>query len=397
MSSSVGSESYIAFVAQDPATPRTIPNSPTLQKVNFTEDSLETNVSTKMSEHIRDDRMIADVNRTGISIGGGYSFEFQFANSGITDPMILAALCCEEWSSIHSVPGSVSIVGAVATASGSTLDLTTGAVVPDNIQDGQTIRLSGSSSNDGFYTLIESETQNIYITTPSLSSDETFGAGVTIDGEMARNGKHYQPFFIERGHTDIDEYFQFMGMALNIMTLEMTDQSDVMGSFDFVGIDSDIKQTAEGSSYVDVPSTNVFSTSIDVAQFSINNTVQESCVVKEMDLQIDNKITPKTGLGVFGACETKAHTISISGNLSAYFESSAMYNRLLNGTAFSVSFVMMDSSGNGYRFTLPRLKLDTDKINVTGKDDDVMDETSYVATADPVTGCAIQVDRFKAL
>lgn len=395
--SATGSESYIAIVKQDPSSPRVIPTNPTMQKVNFTEDSFNTNYKTKTSEHIRDDRMISDVNRTGVEINGGYKFEFQFGNSGETDQFLLASLWCEEWSSIDSVSSVADIEGGIAVASGSTIDLSTATKTPDSITDGQVVRISGSAENDGFYTLKETVTPNVYTTLPALTADETFGNGVTIDGEMARNGKFYQPFFVERGHTDVSEFFHFIGMAINKFSLELKDQTDVMGDFELVGLTSDITQTAVGAVYNDLPSTNVFSTAVDIPQIAIDGVVTESCVVKEMDFTIDNKVTQKTGLGVFGACETKPHSIMLSGSLSAYFESSVMFNRLKNGTPFSVSFVLLDPQGNGYSIKLPKVKLDSDKINVTGKDDDVMDDAAYTSVADPDTKCIIQIDRFKAL
>jgi len=394
-----GSSSYMAIVKASRDNPRAIPTTPTMQKVNFSEDSLQTNIKTKTSNHINDSGMVIDVNRTGVSIEGGYSFEYQFNNSGESDQVLLALMGQEDWSDIHSVAGPVDVSGGAVVASGSLLQLATAATIPDNIVDGQTVRLAGcaNAANNGFYVLTATANANEYTTVPALSIDETLPATATVDGQMARNGRYYQPFFIERGHTDISEYLQFMGMAANMLKLEMKDQSDVTGSYEFIGLDSGIVSAPVGSSYTDQPLTPVFSTSIDIREILIDGVIQETCLVKDMDMEISRGITPKTGLGVFGACSTNMKTLQITGKLTMFFEDSTMLDNLKNGTAFSVAWTFLDTLGNGYRFTLPRVKLSEDKNNVSGSEDDVMDEASYVATRHPATNCAIQIDRFTAL
>jgi len=315
MSSAAGSQSYMAIVKQNPLTPRTIPSTPVLQKVNFSKDDLGANITTKISDHIRDDRMTTDITTTGIAISGGYEFEFQYENS-LLDGLLAAFLWADGWS-----------------------------------------------------------------------------VGGDLD-EIVKNGSFYQPFYIERGHVDVDEYFKFIGMAPNTLSLSFADQSDVTGSYSFIGLDSKVEATKEtGATYTSVATTPIFSTVTNIPEIKIDDVVQTTCSVKEMDLEINNNVTPKTGLGVFGACETKAHRLSITGKITMYFEDHTMYDRLLNGTAFSVSWTLLDADGNSYKFTLPKVKLDSDKINVEGVDEDIMDDASYVALADDASGCMIQIER----
>ena len=315
MPSATGSQSYVAIVKQVPATPKVIPASPVMQKVNFVSDDLGTTIDTKVSDHISDDRMTADITTTGYSVGGGYNFEFQFENS-LLDELLLGFLWAQSW-----------------------------------------------------------------------------GAGGSLS-QVATNGVFYQPFFIERGHKDVTEYFKFLGMACNVMTLEMADQSDVTGSFQFIGLTSQVDQEVESGATYTSPTINpVFSTVTDMPSIKIDDVEQEGCFVKEMSVEINNNVTPKTGLGQLGACETNPHRLDITGAITMYFEDSAMYTRLLNGTAFSLSWTLTDGDANSYIFTLPRVKLDADTINVTGVDDEVMDDATFVALYDKTAGHMIQIEK----
>ncbi len=391
MTSATGSQAYIAMVKQDPATPRTIPATPVMQKVNFTDDSLITDITTKESNHIRDDRMLAGLNITGFTVGGGYNFEFQFENSK-DDELFPAFLWTEEWSTPIK---DLDIEGAIFSGTDE-LDLST-VGIPPVIIDGQKIQIRGCAEelNNRIYILVSTITPNVYTVTPPFEATEALPAGAVMNGSMIRNGKFYQPFFIERGHLDVSEYFKFLGMACNILNLNFADQSDVLGSYQFVGLTSQVDKTPEtGATYLPLTTNPVFSTATNIKSVMIDGVPQEGCFVKEMDLVLDNKVTPKTGLGVLGACETKAHRLSASGKITMFFEDSAMYKRLLNGTPFRLDIDVLDVNGKGYSFAVPRAQLDTDKINVTGVDDDVLDNASFVGTADPVTNCMVQVDRF---
>lgn len=211
---------------------------------------------------------------------------------------------------------------------------------------------------------------------------------------IIKNGKTYLPFYIERGHTDVEEYFKFIGMACNVWEITLEDQADVIGNYQFVGLNAESEEEQEtGATYVDPTENEVFSTVTSIPAIKINGTPQSSCLVKSLSMTVNNNVTPKTGLGVLGACDTNAHRLSITGKLTMYFESSTMYKRFLNGEAFSISWTFQDSAKNTYIFTLPKVKIDADSVNVEGIDADVMDNATYVALADSVSGCMLQIEK----
>lgn len=220
-----------------------------------------------------------------------------------------------------------------------------------------------------------------------------WSAGGTLT-DILKNGKVYQPFFIERGHTDVDEYFKFIGMSCNTFNLDLSDQSDVTGDYGFIGLAAQVDQAIEaGATYTPVTQNRVYSTVTSIPEISIDGTPQDSCIVKSMTLALNNNITPKTGLGVLGACETNEKRLSITGAITMYFEDSVMYQRFLEGTPFSISFTLQDADGLTYIFTLPRVKLDADTVQTTGIDDDVMDNATYVALYDEATDCMLQIEK----
>lgn len=201
------------------------------------------------------------------------------------------------------------------------------------------------------------------------------------------------PFFIERGHTDISEYFHYKGMYCNIWKLAFKDQAVVTGGYEFSGLSTESSQTPVAGSTLTPATTNpTFSTVTNIPEIVIDGVQVVNCYVKEWDLEINNNLTPKTGVGKLGACSINAHKFSVKGNITLYFEDSTMYDRLFNGTPFSFQWTMADNLGNTYKFILPKLKLETDESPIPGEED-VMENITFIAIEDPTTEASIIIEK----
>jgi hypothetical protein len=215
----------------------------------------------------------------------------------------------------------------------------------------------------------------------------------TTGTSQLKDGSLYTPFFIERGHPDISEYFQFMGMSADVWEMSFKDQDIVEGSYAFVGLKTEtIKTPTVGATYSDATDNPEFSTVTNVQNVKIDNVPVAECHVKEWTVTVKNNVTGKTGVGILGACSANAHKIDITGKLTAYFEDTDLYKKLLAGTTFSFSWELLDSLGNKYMFLIPRAVLDSDEIPIDGPDD-IFDNASFVALDDTAKGCAMLVER----
>jgi hypothetical protein len=128
----------------------------------------------------------------------------------------------------------------------------------------------------------------------------------------------------------------------------------------------------------------------------INETPIAACLVQAFTMEVNNNVSANTGVGVFGACKTNPHKFEVTGALTMYFEDSQMYQWLLNGNEFSFSIPFIDNDGNQYIARMPRCKMSEDTINVTSGEDEVLDDATYAALADPDTGAQLIIYKFKA-
>jgi len=225
-------------------------------------------------------------------------------------------------------------------------------------------------------------------------NDELMLAAIMCEkftADVAKDGDFVQPFYFEKGHRDIKQYFKYFGMAVDTWTMEYKDSSMVECSFGFVGLkeDADDKPSV-GATYVAATDNPVFSTITNISDIKIDGVATGKCEVKEFTVEVNNNITGKTGVGVLGACETNAHKIDIGGKFTAYFTDLVLYNKLLAGTPFSFEWTVKDANGNGYTFLLPKCKLESDKMPVKGSED-ILTDAQFVALGDATADCAIQI------
>jgi outer membrane protein W len=115
-----------------------------------------------------------------------------------------------------------------------------------------------------------------------------------------------------------------------------------------------------------------------------------------LTLELDNQHREQKGIGVLGNVGVSAGTLSVTANASQYFEDLDQSTKFKNSTAFAFSYRFQDNAGNSYIFTLPRSKYETFAASASGENSDIMAETSFAATRDPVTNCMVQIDRFSA-
>lgn len=370
------------------------PDTPELQKVNFTGESLTFDIQSTVPNSIRDDRMQSDVILTGAGGSGGYEFEMQALMSGAEDYILIGALWSTLWSGVDGATTTLDIEGAGITAAG-VLDLTSSAGGKGSLVVNQFFQIRNSVSNDGVYkiTAVTDEVNGVFTITPAPSADETFGAGVVLSGEYIRNGITPHSFTVERGHSDVGEYFLFPGMTVNEFSLSVVSEEIVTGSVSFVGKDASVAQAGAGNTYVSPPITPFMSAAFNVAELLLDGSGIADCLLQSLTININNNVRGRTAVANFGFCSVADGEFSVGGDISLHFNDSSNWQKYRNNTAFSLSFVLYDNLGNAYVVELPRCKFSADNVNASAKNEDVTDEGAYYALVDSTGTYAIQITR----
>lgn len=373
----------------------TTPASPVLKETRNTGEELLDGITTEKSKEIRSDRMISDLFVVDAEPGGSINIEM----STTTYDDLLESVAMSAWSAQLAIVG---VAGDISTVTGTNKLTSTTADKFINVVVGQWIQLSGFTSLvNGFYQ-VTTKTSNVDLTlSPAIAASETpAGTAANVDGSYVRNGITEQSYSLVKLFADATTATRqvFTGMRVKSFGLEVQTASLMTGSFGFMGKTASWTEAAFAGETTSAAST----TDVLNCVSNLTNLTQDGAAlgstgsVMQMSLEIDNQHRSQKGVGVLGNVGIAAGSIMASVSASQYFESKAQADKFRNSTAFSYSFRLADTAGNAYVFTLPRCKYTEFKVNSSAIDTDVMAETTFEATRDPVTNCMFQIDRFVA-
>jgi len=369
-----------------------------MDTMRFTGEGLGFKIDNVTSNEIRSDRQISDLVQVGAEASGNIDFELSY---GTYDDFMEGALG-NLFTNIDSAGDNDGIL--VAGAAASNLDfslnatsntITFGSAVTHGIVIGQWLKLTGSTTDDGYHLVTNVAGQ--VVTVESITTTEVLETAEEIAGTMVRNGTNQYSWTLEKFFSDITQYISFTGMMVNNMNLSLETDSILTGAFDFIGKTSAIASSSVGTGAANAATTTgVMNAVSGVSGIREGGALLTGTFISSMDLSVAANLRPQKAIGNLGAVAVGLGQLDVNGSLSVYFENATLYNKYVNNTETSISYVVTDTAGNAYIVTLPRVKYGEANVVAGGINSDVLAELSYQAILDATTNCTIQIDKFAA-
>ena len=118
-------------------------------------------------------------------------------------------------------------------------------------------------------------------------------------------------------------------------------------------------------------------------------------VVTQLDLSLDNGMEPTFAVFNDTTLRPTDGKSRITGTLTAYYESRALYQKFINGTNSSIVFTLTDPDGNDYLVELPNIKYTGGNPDVSGEGPVTL-ALAFSAIYDPTTTSQIKITRTAA-
>lgn len=152
-------------------------------------------------------------------------------------------------------------------------------------------------------------------------------------------------WLIEKGFTDINQYFLYLGCKVSSMSMDITSEGFQQVTFDFMGA----TEAVTGSTY-DSSETNFAKVSFDGFSASLEEGGSTIANVKSITgLTISNGLDGDSY--VIGGAGTRQDlpdgVVSVSGTVSALFENLTLYTKALNHTESSLEVTFTNGDGLG--------------------------------------------------
>lgn len=366
---------------------------------NVTGESLSYDITNTKSKTIRSDRGVSDVAQVSSDAGGGIKCEHIFKDMDWALQSVMGA----DYA-VYGTNGVSAALTGITLASGTI----TAAVAPtgndqfdhaaNGLKKGQFFGLkppSGAPANVTEYlnsaifrvspTVAPSGTViTLDPATPILTAIVgTNGAGMKISTSRVYNGSAMKTWTIEAAHTDVNQFRQYFGMALDSMELTFSSGDIVEVSFEFKGQTMKLAQvTNQGVPVAAQTFTPANATKGVFDIYEGGSKISAITYIKSGKLKIANNVREQSAVGVFGAAGLALGTFEVTGSLEMYFADATHYNKVLAGQASALAIPIQDVDGNGYTYSIPKIKYTSAKLNATGMDTDNMLSVEYQGVVD---------------
>ncbi len=355
------------------------PTTPAFQLLPTTGGSPVSNISTAVSEVIRDDRQTDDLVVVDSEVGGELNYELSYDPY---KPLMKSLLQ-------NNTSGSISIIDA--TVDGADFYTISDSGIESAVGIGDVFRLSSASDStiDGVYTCVDNSVTDEITIYPAMPSTMTAQSDVTIDSdEIIKNGAdapNSYTFRKKATNDGISYYWYYRGVKISTMNWNFATGSILNGSFSVIGLTEDATSTAiTGETDVEVSSYSIMNAVSSVGSIYLEGVSLGTCSFESLDLTYDNQITAAKSIGVLGACETASFSIQVTGSTTVFFKDLSLYNKFLNAESFGVTIILTDGDGNSIGMNMPKCKFETLDTPIGGKDQFLKQEGTFRALRDEV-------------
>lgn len=217
------------------------------------------------------------------------------------------------------------------------------------------------------------------------------GGGTGIDRLKA--GVTRRSFTVERFFGDIlsadKPYHRFTGVEFNTLSLAINANAMITGSFGVLGQGmSTGTAIIAGATYAAATTTSP----LDSFTGTLSEAGTPIAVITEISLSLENSLEARFVVGSKQSIRPSIGRSNVTGQVTAYFENSALLDKFINETESSIEFELPDGAGNKYTFTLPRIKYTGGQPDVDGEGPITL-SMPFQALLDATTGTNLIIDR----
>jgi len=191
--------------------------------------------------------------------------------------------------------------------------------------------------------------------------------GGTWTADVLKVGTVERSFtFEKRFNIGTDEYHRFTGEKVNTLAISIQPNANVALTFGMMGKDID---SANLTTQVAGSTDNTASTNTPFNSFtgSITEGGGGTAIVTGLDINLANGYESAFALMQTTGIESVAAKSRVTGTVTAYYESKALYEKFLNDTSSSISVTLEDVDGNTLLVNLPNIKYTGGNPDVSGE------------------------------
>ena len=369
-----GSRTSLAYIAE--VTFGTLPATPELTEIRTTGLTISPSVESARSNEIRSDRQTSSLAQVAASNAGDMNIEL---SPDAHDVFLEAVLMSPDWTD-EGLTGSADIDFTVTV---NTIDQS-GADFSGYLPE-QKIRITGTTSNNGIYTVKSVSTGPADTITVREDLVTEAGTSAVMESEMITNGVTERSFSIEEAQNDVGKFTITNGMRFSKLNLNAASGEILAGAFTLMGTTSTTSSATvdNDSTYTPAPTKDVFNATSNMKLLEVREVNSDGSVgaaidmtIKSMDFTIDNQMEEQTAVANLYPVGVAARSLMAEINMEVYFQDHTIFDHMIANNNLVVRFALTnttdDLAGDWLFFSFPGCKVESYDKPTDNKDSDVM-------------------------
>jgi hypothetical protein len=362
----------------------------TLKNLPFTDESLQYDKQTVVSNEVRSDRNVQDLVEVGVNVEGPINFELSTYSEWFSSFLLAVLMGAKTDNNDVALDDAYSVADSGLTES----DFTGGDA--DAPPLGRAILFDDLFSGDGRVAAIvrDRPDADTFTVSPQMNDTGTIDAGAVYDYSEIKNGSTVTSFFIEKYFNDLSVGMGFSGCRVDSMTLNFVSREILTGSMNIIGGNGFASD--EGVYTVstrDENSGSPYSASANVGAIVAGS---NTAPIKRATLEIRNNLRGQDAIGSKFFNGVGTGRFEVSGTIEAYFNSLTMFNVMKNHGSISI-ILGVQLGTTALAFYIPAAKLAKAMPNIEGISTDVMIPLEFQGIYDSTEDATIVVSEARAL
>lgn len=186
-------------------------------------------------------------------------------------------------------------------------------------------------------------------------------------------------------------YSRFTGCYLDSLSLTVSSRALVKASVAIMGLKETLDTAIITGATYTAPNTNAIETGVNVASLSVDGV--SGAKVKSVSINIKNNLRVRDTVGSLYTEEFGLGQCDVTGTVEAYFESNALYQKVLDHGVGAITFTIGSVTAKKYTVTMPICQFLDGAKKLGGKNDDVVVSIPFRAVYDSSSSASITITR----
>ena len=360
--------------------------------LRFNSESLTASYNDEESPEIDASRQVTDIIQLGRSNSGDIVTSLSYGN---LDSIIESGMY-NVWGGAIALDIDGVDFGAPAAGNGGTVTGSAAANVA--LDPGDWAFLEGGNAANSGWKQVQAISDALITFAPPSACVVQNNVDIIVKGSIIKNGITRKSISIVKQFSQLAPiiYHSYAGCVVDSFAVEVRSESSISATITLQGT-KHAQEDANpfGAVAANAKLTNpIMSAAVNVGEFAEGGVITPaSTIVTGLTFTLANNLRQSRDIGEIDPADIRSGRANVSGQIEVYFQDGDLYEKLVDRTETSFSWILEDDNNNSYVFAFPRVRLRNGRVLAGGADTDIIAQYDFQALRHRTYDYTFQIGR----